>query len=187
MPRPKTETATDRLVKLATAGQALGVGSQQAPALDPNKMMMMLAAQQQIPENIQPMLMQMYQDRPEVMQAMFPQLPLNQQQGAAGVPQLADIMAQLGEGAAQPTARVPVQPSAGSQYGPADALLDAQGNILGYATPGTDQLMDRYVPSAASVGNWTAGKAQVADFFKGLFDWTKPKFQTQPTPIQPQQ
>jgi hypothetical protein len=119
------------------------------------------------------------------MQAMFPQLPLNQQQ-AGGAPQLADIMAQLGEGAAQPTARVPVQPAAGSQYGPAEAMLDAQGNILGYAAPGTDQLMDRYVPSADSVGGFTSGKAQVADFFKGLFDWTKPKFQTQPTPIQPQ-
>jgi hypothetical protein len=186
MPRQKEETATDRLAKLAAAAQALGIGSTQAPALDPNKMMMMMGAQNQIPENIQPMLMQMYQDRPEVMQAMFPQLPINQAQGAAGVPQLADIMSQLGEGAAQPASRVPVQPSAGSQYGPADALLDAQGNILGYAAPGTDQLLDRYVPSAESVGGWTAGKAQVSDFFKGLFDWTKPKFQTQPTPIQPQ-
>ena len=185
MPKPKTETATDRLTKLATAGQALGVGTTQAPALDPNKMMLMMASQQQIPENIMPMLMQMYQDKPEVMQAMFPQLPLNQQQ-AGGAPQLADIMAQLGEGAAPPASRVPVQPSAGSQYGPADAMLDAQGNILGYAAPGTNQLMDRYVPSADSVGGFTSGKAQVADFFKGLFDWTKPKFQTQPTPIQPQ-
>ena len=185
MPRTKEETATDRLAKLATAAQALGIGSTQMPALDPNKLMTLMTAQNQIPENIQPMLMQMYQDRPEVMQAMFPQLPINQQ-GGAGTPQLADIMAQLGEGATQPVARVPVQPAAGSQYGPADALLDAQGNILGYATPGTDQLLNRYVPSAESVGNWTAGKAQVADFFKGLFDWTKPKFQTQPTPIQPQ-
>lgn len=186
MAREQKETAATRLAKLATAAQALGIGSTQMPALDPNKLMTLMTAQNQIPENIQPMLMQMYQDRPEVMQAMFPQLPINQPQGAAGVPQLADIMSQLGEGAAMPTSRVPVQPASNTQYGPADALLDAEGNILGYAAPGTTQLMDRYVPSAASVGNFAAGKAQVSDFFKGLFDWTKPKFQTQPTPIQPQ-
>lgn len=160
------------MLQMALAAQALGIGSQQAPGLDPNKVLQAMQPDA-LPDMTMMTLLNQYRDNPEVMNRLVPQLQLPTGQ-AAGGPPTGQALMDLIQGGPQVKERRAVM---SEKQGAAEAMVDQDGNIVGFAKPGSQEMIPDYVPTAESVGGWPAFKYQTADFFKNLFNFNKPKFQ----------
>jgi hypothetical protein len=168
------------MLQMALAAQALGIGSQQAPGLDPNQVLKAMQPEP-LPDMTMLALMNQYRDNPEVMNRLVPQLQLPTGQAAGGTPTGQDLMNLISQSGAQPKERRAVM---SEKSGPAEAMVDQDGNIIGFAKPGTQEMIPDYVPTGESVGTWPAFKYQTADFFKNLFNFNKPQFQGPAIPLE---
>jgi hypothetical protein len=167
------------MLQMALAAQALGIGKQQAPGLDPNKVLT-LSQPEQPSDMTMLALLNQYKDNPEVMNRLVPQLQLPPAQAAGGPPTGDALMNMISQSGATPKERRAVM---SEKQGPGEAVIDENGNIIGFAKPGTQEMMPDYVPTAESVGGWPAFKYQTADFFKNLFNFNKPQFQGPALPV----
>jgi hypothetical protein len=168
------------LLTLATAMNQAGLGfSDSIGQIDPNKMVAMQMAKDQIPESVMPMLLQMAQGDPAMMGKLFPQLA--QAPEETGMPDISEIAALLGQPEKKPKERRRVT---SEKYGDAEAVIGEDGSIMGYMQPGTDTPFERYAPSAESVGAFPAFTAGAKDKMSGWFDWLKPQFNSPAIPLQ---
>jgi len=178
---PRQRNNRPSITEFAAAAQALGVGSQQAPGLDPNKVLAM-GQDPPIPETALMQLISQFGDNPQALNNLIPQLNLPVEDDNAAM-QALEAMRKGGQPV--PASRTPVT---SRKHGPAEAILDENGKIIGFAPEGggMDDLLKRYSPDKESVGGWNAFTYGLQDKLKGLFDWTKPVFPTEPSPYKPQ-
>lgn len=160
----------NELAQIAAAAAALGVGSQQAPGLDVTKLAQM--GMQQPPGEAWFPLISKFGDNPAAMERLIPQLR-GMSEANAKPDMSAEIMAALKSPDRKPAQRIPVTSTKGQK---AEAIVDDKGDIIGFAQPGSEELLKGFVPDAASVGGYPSFKYQMGDMMSHLFDFAKPSF-----------
>lgn len=148
-----------------------------APPVDPTKLLMqqmqgdqvLQAAQEQTKANALPQMMMQFAGQPDMLKQAYPWFPT----AGDGMPGSEDLIKAL-QGGPQVKERKPVLDDQGQA---AEALVDENGNIIGFAQPGTDQMMEDFLPSGESIGGFPAWKYKAGDWWKNLFSFNKPQFQ----------
>lgn len=204
--RGEEPSSSERILQLAQAAQAMGLGFEPQKLPDPNEMAKIAATeriakgeQQQLPNDAAGMLMQKAMEDPALMAQVLERYGFKPAQGGpaggANSQMAAEAAKMLAGGQASPAAqqavsRVPVKPSSWIDptapeelRGMADALINEKGEIVGYAKPNTQELIKGYFPSSESVGGWEAFSTGLGNAWDGLWNFFEPKFQQAPQPI----